>query len=347
MKNNDPLQKLKERLIDLQGGNLNVEAENPNIVRCWERLNCDRKECPAYGKLRCWSIVGTLCHDEVRGITALKLGDCHKCVVYRESCRDELSELLEIFNQAVKDLKYSFSVDAKEKARLERFSGLEEMAATVAHETKNPLHAIGLATSFLRKHYHDQVLTDFLLIIEEELKRLNGIIDSFLAFADAAPFNATEHDPGSLAKAVIRSFASEAQARNVSIRLIKKKLPTIFCDSGKIKEIFYQLLSNGLEASSSGETVSVLLAPVRDGIQITVQDKGSGIRKEDLPHIMNPFFTTKTRGSGLGLALVDKIVRQHGGSITVNSTPGSGTEVIVWLPKEKRRGGKDAKPGSF
>lgn len=336
MKKNDPLQKLKARLIELQTGNLNVEAENPNIVRCWERLNCDRTECPAYGKLRCWSIVGTLCHDEVTGKTAQKLGDCHKCVVYRESCRDEHSELLEIFNQTVKDLKYSFSVDAQEKARLERFSGLEEMAATVAHETKNPLHAIGLATAYLKKNYHDKVITDFLVIIEEELKRLNEIIDSFMAFADAVPFNPTKQDVGDLAEAVIRSLSPEARTRNVSIRLQKEKLPLLLCDGDKIKEVLYQLLTNSVEASSSGESISVRLAPARGGVEIVVQDEGYGIKKEHLAHVLNPFFTTKTRGPGLGLALADKIIREHGGSITVNSKRKTGTEVVVWLPKERK-----------
>lgn len=335
MKKNDPLKKLKEHLIDLQAGNLNVEAENPNIVRCWERLHCERKDCPAYGKLRCWSIVGTLCHDEVRGETAQKLGDCHKCVVYRESCRDEPSELLEIFNQTVKDLKFSFSVAAREKARLERFSGLEEMAGTVAHEARNPLHAIGLATGYLKKHYKEKVITDFLVIIDEELQRLNEVIDSFLAFANTTPFIAAEHDIGGLADEVIRSFAAEARAKNIAIRLDQENLPHLFCDGNKLKEVFYQLLSNSLDASSSGQTVTVRLERDRDGISLLVKDEGCGIKKENLDLVMNPFFTTKTRGPGLGLALVDRIVREHGGRISINSQPEVGTEVSVWLPAGK------------
>lgn len=332
MNKNDPLQKLKERLIELQTGNLNVEAENPNIVRCWERLQCERKDCPAYGKLRCWSIAGTLCHDVVRGENAQRLGDCHKCVVYRESCRDELSELLEIFNQTVKDLKFSFSKADREKARIERFSGLEEMAGTVAHEARNPLHAIGLATAYLRRHYHDKVITDFLVIIDEELQRLNEIIDSFLAFANPAPLILAEHELGELAEEVIRSFTPEGRTRGVTIRLHQEDVPPFVCDDNKFKEVFYQLLSNSLDASSGGQTITVLLKRERDGISLRVKDDGSGISKENVDLVMNPFFTTKTRGPGLGLALVDRIVRQHGGRTSISSQPGVGTEVSVWLP---------------
>ncbi|MEJ2688948.1 MAG: ATP-binding protein [Deltaproteobacteria bacterium] len=336
MKKDDPLQKLKERLIELQTGNLNVEADNPNIVRCWERLQCERKDCPAYGKLRCWSIVGTLCHDVVRGKTAQELGDCHKCVVYRESCRDEPSELLEIFNQTVKDLKFSFSEAAREKARLERFSGLEEMAGTVAHEARNPLHAIGLATAYLKRHYHDKVITDFLVIIDEELQRLNEIIDGFLAFANPAPFITAEHQLGELAEEVIRSFTPECRTRGVTIRLKQEDVPPFICDDNKIKEVFYQLLSNSLEASSGGQTITVRLERERDGISLRVKDEGSGISKQNVDLVMNPFFTTKTRGPGLGLALVDRIVHQHGGRTSISSQPGVGTEVSVWLPIGKK-----------
>ncbi len=135
----DQLQKLKETMLTLQAGNLDAEADNPRIVKCWERLNCKNTQCPAYGRLRCWAIAGTLCHEGVCGRHAMRLGDCRKCVVYQESCGDEIAELLEVFNQTVRELKYIADQDKRQLQKLERFAAVEQMAATVAHEARNPL----------------------------------------------------------------------------------------------------------------------------------------------------------------------------------------------------------------
>jgi two-component system sensor histidine kinase HydH len=160
-----PLQRLKDRMIDVQTGNLNVEVDNPRIVKCWERLDCTKAECPSYGKVRCWATAGTFCHGAVQGAFAQKIGDCRNCVVYRESCGDEIQELVEVFNQMVKDLKHNLKELEKvntDKARMERLSALGEMATTVAHETKNPLNSIRLATSYLKKNFQGEILSEFL-----------------------------------------------------------------------------------------------------------------------------------------------------------------------------------------
>ena len=320
-------------MIDLQTGNLNIEAENPHVVKCWERLQCSNQDCPAYGKLRCWSIAGTFCHDDVRGDLAKKLGNCKKCIVYRESCSDEYSELLEIFNQTVKDLKYSFTRKAKESARNERFSALEEMAATVAHETRNPLHAIGLATDYLKKNYHDQVLTDYLSIIDEELHRLNDIINCFLTFATPTPFNPMICSISAVVEEVIAGFHDLAGDYVEKIEYMQEgAVPDLYCDAAKIGEMLDQILTNALEASSPDSIISVKLYHNKKHVFIAVQDQGSGIAESNIERVMNPFFTTKTRGPGLGLSVVDKIIRQHHGDITIESSKNSGTLVIVNLP---------------
>ena len=256
-----PLRRLKDRMIDVQTGNLDVEVENPQIVRCWERLGCDRKDCPSYGKTRCWAIAGTFCHGVVQGQFAQKIGDCRKCVVYRESCGDEINELVEVFNQMVKDLKYNLGELDKanaEKGRMERLSALGEMAATVAHETKNPLNSIRLATSYLKKNFEGEILTEFLSIIEEEVMRLNEITSSLLGFSKPAPLRLKPCDINVIVRSTAELIRQEATDRNIEvIVLFDEHVPPVQCDFSRMKQALLNLLINAMDASGEGDTITI------------------------------------------------------------------------------------------
>ena len=331
-----PLRRLKDRMVDVQTGNLEVEADNPRIVRCWERLGCDKRDCPSYGKLRCWAIAGTFCHDTVQGAFAQKIGDCRKCVVYRESCGDEIRELVEVFNQMVKDLRFNLQELKKadaEKARLERLSALGEMAATVAHETKNPLNSIRVATSYLKKNFHGEILAEFLTIIEEEVMRLNDITSNFLGFSKPAPLVFKPGDINAIVRQTVELIRQEATDRNIEVILVTDEhVPVMPWDHSAMKQALLNLLLNALDASREGDAITISTETAGDRLRISVQDTGAGIAKEILAHIFKPFYTTKTRGSGLGLAIVDRIVKEHKGSIAVQSETGKGTQFTIELP---------------
>ncbi len=331
-----PLRRLKDRMIDVQAGNLDVEVENPQIVRCWERLRCNRKDCPSYGKTRCWAIAGTFCHGVVQGQFAQKIGDCRKCVVYRESCGDEMHELVEVFNQMVKDLKHNLHALDKanrEKSRMERLSALGEMATTVAHETKNPLNSIRLATSYLKKNFEGEILTEFLSIIEEEVMRLNDITTSFLGFSKPAPLRLKTCDLNAIVKSTVALIRQEATDRNIEvIVLFDEHIPPLQCDFSRMKQALLNLLINAMDASREGDAITITTEVSGTVLKISVQDTGRGIRPEDVEKIFKPFYTTKTRGSGLGLAVVDRIVKEHGGRIEVDSAPDRGATFTMELP---------------
>ncbi len=328
-----PLKRLKDRMLDVQSGNLDVEVDNPRLIKCWERLDCAKKDCPSYGRERCWAVAGTFCHGEVQGSLAQKIGDCRKCVVYRESCGDEINELVEVFNQMLKDLRYNLQELEKansEKARMERLSALGEMASTVAHETKNPLNAIKLAASYLKNNFQGELLTEFLGIIEEEAARLNEISSNFLGFSKPAPLNLKRCSINAIVEATVDLIRQEATDRNVEIILLKdENLPLIPCDFSRIKEVLLNLLINAMDVSSAGDTISVFTEASGPGVQIVVQDTGKGMSREEIEKIFKPFYSTKTRGSGLGLAIVDRVIKEHGGVIDVDSTPGKGTKFII------------------
>jgi len=331
-----PLTRLKQKMQDVQTGNLNVEVENPGIVKCWERLGCDKKECPSYGKVRCWATAGTFCHGAVQGTFAQKIGDCRNCVVYKESCGNEIHELVEVFNQMVNDLRYNLhELDQAntEKSRMERLSALGEMAATVAHETKNPLNSIRLAASYLKKNFQGEILNEFLSIIEEEVLRLNDITSGFLGFSKPAPLALKSCDINSIVRSTVELIRQEATDRNIEvIVLTDEHLPPVSCDFSAMKQALLNLLLNAIDASKEGNTISLATERAGTTVRLSIQDTGTGMPEDQIANIFKPFYTTKTRGSGLGLAIVDRIIKEHRGSVEVNSEAGKGTRFTIELP---------------
>ncbi len=336
MKTPKELQTLKEKMQALQSGDFTVEAENPKIVKCWERLNCGRKDCPAYGKLRCWSIAGTYCHGEVLGQFAHELGDCRKCTVYKESRQDDIGELIEVFNQMAKDIRYNVDErirSGRETSEEERFSELKDMAAGVAHETRNPLHSIGMATSFLKKKYKDDLMTEFLTIIEDEVRKLNDLTSIFLDFSHPTPINIELCDINNLVQSAIDNYAHPAEAQNLSIHFHKdENLPEFFSDSGRIMECVSNLLENALEASTDGDII-IVSTKIKNGMaMVSVQDNGPGVPVDEREKIFKPFYTTKTHGPGLGLAVVERSVKELQGQVVLDSEPGTGATFTFLLP---------------
>ena len=338
----DPLKKLKEKMQRVQTGDLDVQVENKSIVKCYERLNCSRADCPAYGEERCWAIAGTLCHGEVQGSPAQKIYRCRNCIVYKETCGDEIGELIEVFNQMVGDLKRNLKKleeANQENCRLERLSALGQMAATVAHEIKNPLNAIQGAASYLRKNFHGELLTEFLGIIEEEVTRLNEITTGFLGFSKPAPLNSSIAEINGVIKSTIELIRREAIERNVEVVVdLDNRMPPFSFDYAQIKQALLNLFVNSLDATRPGGTITVFTEAVNSTANIVIKDTGAGIKKEDLGKIFKPFFTTKTRGSGLGLAIVERIVKEHNGYISVESEEGRGSTFRIALPTSRNEG---------
>lgn len=333
-----PLKRLKEKMTAVQAGNLDVEVENPRIVKCWERLDCAKEDCPSYGRLRCWAVAGTFCHGEVQGAFAQKIGDCRKCPVYRESCGDEIQELVEVFNQMVRDLRYNLTALERaneDKARMERLSALGEMALTVAHETKNPLNSIRLAAAYLKRNFPGDILGEFLSIIEAEARRLNDITTNFLGFSRPAPLRLRPGNINAAVEPTVELIRQEATDRNVEVVLLRDEhMPPVVCDISRIKQAVLNLLVNALDATDAGGTITVLTETSNGAVRIAVSDTGRGIPQDDLERIFRPFYSTKAQGSGLGLAIVERIVREHSGEITVDSSVAKGTKFTISLKKD-------------
>jgi signal transduction histidine kinase len=245
---------------------------------------------------------------------------------------DEISELIETFNDMVVRLRDSLEEldkSNREKARFEKLSALGEMSMTVAHEVKNPLNAIRGAVSYLKDNFEGEVLREFLSIIEEETARLNEIVTQYLVFSKPTPLKLQNSDLNRAVTDVVNLVRQEATENNIEMVMhIDETANPFRFDPQQMKQALLNILINALDATRPGDTIRITTA-ARDGhFDVIIQDTGQGISEETLAEIFKPFYTTKTRGSGLGL------VRDHHGEIFVKTDQGKGTEFIISLPME-------------
>ena len=233
----------------------------------------------------------------------------------------------------------------RELARRERLSSLGQMAAGLAHEIKNPLGSIQGAAEILgddappgsKEH-------DLFDVLRKESRRLGAVVDDFLGFARPRPPQLGSLDVASAIDRASSQVELDGAARGIQItRDVERHLPPVSADAEQIHQVFLNLLFNAVAASRNGDRVVIAAhAENRNGsraVVATVRDHGAGIPHDVLPRVFDPFFTTKENGTGLGLSISHTIVRDHGGTIDIESEPGAGTTVTVVLPV---RGGAHA-----
>ncbi len=325
-----PLSTLKEKMANLRTEQPEL-CENKNLIVCKDFYKCDETTCPAYGKTRCWLI------PEARKICKKRYNiDCHECFVYKISCGDEIGYLIETFNEMIVRLKHylvELERSNREKLKLEKSSAVAEMAMVVAHEVKNPLNAIKAASSYLKANFKGKVLTEFLSIIDKEVERLNELITGFLSYARPIPLKLEKNDINVILKEVVRLVQPEIEEDGKILKAeFDPTIPEFYFDSSQIKQAVLNLLLNAEDATKEGDIILLKTEKQGNQVVITVKDTGIGISENELDRIFEPFFTTKINGSGLGLACVERIIREHCGKIEVKSKLGEGTEFIIRLP---------------
>jgi two-component system sensor histidine kinase HydH len=225
----------------------------------------------------------------------------------------------------------------KEVQRHDRLVALGKMAAGVAHEVRNPLSSIkGFATllgSRFKDGSQEHEAADLLV---QEAERLNRSITELLNYARPTTLNRVPLNLGELVGLSLKLVSSDAQALGVKIVLtVEDDLPTIALDRDKINQVLLNLYLNGLQAmedSTAEKKLSVSVQREQEMLVIEIHDSGRGVPSEDLDKVLDPYFTTKPEGTGLGLALAYKIIDEHKGTIGFSSTDGRGTTVTVSLP---------------
>ncbi len=219
----------------------------------------------------------------------------------------------------------------------ERLSALGNVAATVAHEVRNPLNAISIGLQRLKVEFQptedgDQYarLTE---VMTGEVHRLNSIVEQFLSLTRPLKIKPEVLRAQDVLHDVATLVEGEALQSKVQIRVVASAdLPPLKADREYLRQLLLNLVLNGFQAMPDGGTLTLEASTSGSNFLITVTDTGLGIARENLPRIFDPYFTTKTRGSGLGLAIAHGITEAHYGTITVTNEAGGGCHFLISLP---------------
>jgi two-component system, NtrC family, sensor histidine kinase HydH len=222
-----------------------------------------------------------------------------------------------------------------ELRRGERLTALGQLTAGLAHELRNPLGTMKTSAELLSRKVsaENEVAREMAGFIASEVDRTNSLITRFLDFARPQHLKLETADMTTLLDSAVARF--EREQRNMSVTVFKNyspDVPPVCFDAELMERVVANLLLNAAQASPPGGVVTVKTLPAESEVEISVIDRGSGIEPKNLENIFNPFFTTKSEGIGFGLAIVSKIVEEHGGRITVESTPGEGSVFRMFLP---------------
>ena len=235
--------------------------------------------------------------------------------------------------------------------KAERLSALGQLAAGVAHEIRNPLNAISMASQRLKREFipaDQEKMADFETmtgVIRDEIRRLNGIIEEFLTFSKSRRLELRDCPVQEILQKIVNLISAEAATRGVTLRTDWGNDPVVIpMDMDKLQQAFLNFIKNAMESIGGEGTVILSVRKPEDGrVSIRITDDGCGMTAEEVDRIFNPEYTTKEKGLGLGLPLAHEIIRGHGGEIRVLSRKEAGTTFEILLPAERRGNGKGAK----
>ena len=227
----------------------------------------------------------------------------------------------------------------------ERTSSILLLAAGVAHELGNPLNSLTIHLQVMARKLKKlapgpdaKSLAESVDVCRQEVARLDGIITHFLEAIRPRPPDLAETNLADVLAEVLRFQKGEFADRGVKVEAeTPADLPTVMADRAQLKQVFFNITKNALEAMGSGGRLKIKSRADDESVFLLFGDSGSGIRQEDLVKLFQPYHTTKAQGHGLGLMVVQRIMRAHGGEIGVESREGLGTVVTLQFPRKDRR----------
>ena len=236
-------------------------------------------------------------------------------------------------------------LSALENFESEKGALISMLAAGVAHEIGNPLNSLNIHLQLLERHCGgtdkkpaDDEALEMIDVAKSEVKRLDLIITQFLSAIRPTKPNMEKVDIKDLVEATLSFMKTEIEDRSIKVRCKWPKIiPDISGDSNQLKQVVYNLIKNASQAMPEGGRIDIKCKVNTDNLQLSVSDTGSGIPGKDIGNIFEPYFTSKKSGTGLGLMIVERIVREHGAELAVESEPGKGTVFTISFPLHSQR----------
>ncbi len=227
----------------------------------------------------------------------------------------------------------------------ERTSSVRLLAAGVAHELGNPLNSLTIQLQLMERKLKKikaskdvESLSDSVRVCHEEVTRLDGIIRNFLEAIRPRPPDLAEVDLAEILAEVLRFQQQEFADRGIAVEAeTSGALPPVMADRNQLKQVFFNLTKNAMEAMQPGGKLRIISRADDDSVFLLFGDSGAGIKQDDLARLFQPYHTTKPGGHGLGLMIVQRIMREHGGQVGIESKEGLGTIVTLQLPRKDRR----------
>lgn len=227
----------------------------------------------------------------------------------------------------------------------EKTSSILLLAAGVAHELGNPLNSLTIHLQLIARKLKKlkaardaKAIGESIKVCHEEVKRLDGIIRHFLQAIGPRPPDLADTNVVDVLDEVLRFQACELENRRIAVEAeTQADLPAILADRNQLKEVFFNLIKNAMEAMGPGGRLKIRSRADDDSVYLMFADSGAGIKSEELARLFQPYHTTKPGGHGLGLMIVQRIMRAHGGTVGIDSKEGVGTVVTLQFPQKNRR----------
>jgi nitrogen fixation/metabolism regulation signal transduction histidine kinase len=268
-----------------------------------------------------------------RSFSSMELGKNNQAIDYQSN--DELGDLVREYNQKLVDLETA----AVQLAQSERESAWREMAKQVAHEIKNPLTPMKLSIQQLQRVFDPndpqskQKIDRVAQSIIEQIDALTSIANAFANFAKMPQPIVEKLEFRTFLESIVAVFESQESCK-VSLTAVQEAI-YVEGDKEMLLRVINNLITNGIQAIPNDRkgNVSILLTADDVAVSVTITDNGCGIPEEQLSTIFEPYFTTKSTGTGLGLAMVKQIVEGHYGTIEVKQTSEAGTTMVLQFPR--------------
>lgn len=222
-------------------------------------------------------------------------------------------------------------------AHHEKLAFMGQVATSIAHEIRNPLTSI---KGFLQlQQYKQSVDIEHSSIMMDELERINLIVNDLLVLGKPNALSLKEKELVNIINYVVKLTKNQAAASGIDIDVqVENGMPGVLCDENRLKQVFINIIRNAIEAMSNGGKIKINADKhSEDEIRVSFNDEGKGIPEEYINRVHEPFFSTKENGTGLGLMVSYKIIEEHQGRITVESSPGKGTTFNLFLPSTNRK----------